>query len=271
MKILIISDEYKPETVRLAQDIWIWCKSRHIDVVVQPKKIERSKGEQIIALALGGDGFIMRQSKRLQNARIPLLGINFGRKGILAYAEQSNWEKVLEQIFAGDYTVEKRMMLAVEHLDGNGNVLHAFAVANDVYIRHPKRMVMFQLTINEAIAYEKVHADGVVVCAPMGSTAYYRTSGGHPFPSGIGISFICPMDMNVAPLVQQDDDVVEVLLKDVGSYQKKPAFLIADGQDVEIKINEKIVARKSKKSTYFVRPNGLSWFHIAQQKLGLSK
>lgn len=275
MRFIIIHDEYKPEAGLLAREIEEWLKKgKAVFVELQPENIRRANDDddrEVVALVLGGDGFIMRQSKRLQNARIPLLGINFGRKGILAYAEQSNWEKVVEQILAGDYTVEKRMMLVAEHLDEKGSALHAFEVVNDVYIRHPKRMVVLQLTINGDVAHEEVHADGVVVCAPMGSTAYYRTSGGHPFPSGIGISFICPMDMNVAPLVQQDDDVVEVLLKDIGSYQKDPAFLIADGQDVEIKVNEKIVVRKSKKSAYFLRPNGLSWFHIAQRKLGLSK
>lgn len=274
MKFMIIPDEYKPEAGRLAEDIATWCRNRGIDVEVleaQSKKIERNKGGQVIVLALGGDGFIMRQSKRLQKARIPLLGINFGRKGILAYAEQSDWEERLLQVLRGEYRIDKRSVLHVQHFGADSKPLHTFEVVNDVYIRHPKRMVILKVAINGAVAHEEVHADGAIVCAPMGSTAYYRTSGGHPFPSGIGINFICPMDMNIGPLVQREDDVIELTLVDVGSFNKESAYLFADGQDVEMQIGEKIVVRASEKKVYFVEPNGLSWFHIAQKKLGLSK
>lgn len=263
MKFSVVRDPFKEETELFNQELVKWCQERNIEV-------EPGTGKNTIVLALGGDGFIMREAKRLQKSSLPVLGVNFGRKGILAAVEKENWQENLSRVIRGEYKIERRLMLTCDHLDGAGRLVKRIESINDIYIRHPKRMVIVGLRINGEVVHKEVHADGVVICTPMGSTAYFRTSGGSPFPSGIGVNFICPMEENLTALIQTEGDVIEVTLSDVGSFKKEPAFLFVDGEDSEIKVGEMIRVRKSKKKARFVIPRGFSWFHVAQRKLGLS-
>lgn len=271
MKFLIIFDPYKEGAEKLSHEIAAWCKNRDIHIGIQPEVIESDKERQTIALVLGGDGFIMRQAKRLQKSRIPLLGINFGRVGFLAVAEPQDWKETLECILRGEWQLKKRTMLSCVHLNQNGDVIHRFEAANDVYIRHPKRMVSLSVAVNGRLAFQDLHADGIVVCTPMGSTGYYLAAGGKPFPSGIGIQGICPLAMNTSSLVQEEEDIIEIVLKDIGSLDKEPAFLFIDGEDTTMCVGDKIIVKKSKRHVYFVVPKGFSWISVAQRKLGLAQ
>ena len=82
MKFFIIHDTWKSEAEILAKEIVKWCNAKGVKAELQPKSFSRANRSGTIVLVLGGDGFIMRQSKMLRKSKIPLLGINFGRKGI---------------------------------------------------------------------------------------------------------------------------------------------------------------------------------------------
>ena len=60
-----------------------------------------------VIVTIGGDGTIMRYSKKAAKYNKPIVGINAGRMGYLANIEQNEY-KLLGKLKTGDYTIENR-------------------------------------------------------------------------------------------------------------------------------------------------------------------
>src|SRR5262249_3219375 len=58
-----------------------------------------------IAVALGGDGTMLRALQRFLGAGVPVIGVNFGRVGFFASIRREELESGLARVFAGDYRV----------------------------------------------------------------------------------------------------------------------------------------------------------------------
>ena len=70
-----------------------------------------------LAVAVGGDGTILRTLARLLGTGVPVIGINFGRVGFLASIAPERLEDDLARVFAGEYrTIEQPTLEA--QLDG---------------------------------------------------------------------------------------------------------------------------------------------------------
>ncbi|HKL88969.1 MAG TPA: NAD(+)/NADH kinase, partial [Salinibacter sp.] len=64
-----------------------------------------------LVLSFGGDGTLLRTAHLTGPNDTPLLGVNIGRLGFLADIEVEQLHEALEQIVAGNYTIEERMVL----------------------------------------------------------------------------------------------------------------------------------------------------------------
>src|SRR5262245_27527394 len=79
-----------------------------------------------LAVAVGGDGTILRTLARLLGTGVPVIGINYGRVGFLASIAPERVEDDLARVFAGEYrTIEQPTLEA--QLDGE-----TFVAVNDV-------------------------------------------------------------------------------------------------------------------------------------------
>src|SRR6185312_6098769 len=56
-----------------------------------------------LAIALGGDGTMLRALTRFLGTGVPVLGVNFGRVGFLTAIEGHDLEGGLRRVFDGDY------------------------------------------------------------------------------------------------------------------------------------------------------------------------
>src|SRR5690349_18230905 len=74
-------------------------KSRHKRV--NPDKFK--KGDYDLAIAIGGDGTMLKAAHMVANHDIPLLGINRGRLGFLADIPADSVESMLAKILDGKY------------------------------------------------------------------------------------------------------------------------------------------------------------------------
>jgi NAD+ kinase len=152
-----------------------------------------------LAVAVGGDGTILRTLARLLGTSVPVIGINFGRVGFLASIAPERLEEDLARVFAGEYrTIEQPTLEA--HLDG-----HAFVAVNDVVATSSTLGRMIEL--GWAITGEDlgvVSCDGMICSTPSGSTAYNLSNGGPVLVRGIdamAITFIAPHSLEARPLV----------------------------------------------------------------------
>ena len=177
------------------------------DAVERVRAVAESAGVQLVdeparaqlAVAVGGDGTILRTLARLLGTGVPVIGINFGRVGFLASIEPERLEDDLARVFAGEYrTIEQPTLEA--QLDGK-----TFVAVNDVVATSSTLGRMIEL--GWSIAGEDlgvVSCDGMICSTPSGSTAYNLSNGGPVLVRGLdamAITFIAPHSLDARPLV----------------------------------------------------------------------
>jgi NAD+ kinase len=152
-----------------------------------------------IAVALGGDGTILRTLARLLGTRVPVIGVNFGRVGFLASIEPADLGDGLRRVFAGAYRVLELPTLAAE-LDGSTHVAVNDVVATSSTLG---RMVELAWSVGgEDVG--TVPCDGMICSTPSGSTAYNLSNGGPVLGRGLdamAITFIAPHSLHARPVV----------------------------------------------------------------------
>ncbi|QSB12586.1 NAD kinase [Natronosporangium hydrolyticum] len=130
-----------------------------------------------IVLALGGDGTLLRAAELARPAGVPLLGINLGKVGFLAEAEEADLEKVVSVVADRAYTVEERLTLDVT-ADLDGRLLADSWALNEVSVEKNSRAMLELLVDVDGRPLSRYGCDGVLCATPTGSTAYAFSAGG---------------------------------------------------------------------------------------------
>jgi len=152
-----------------------------------------------LAIALGGDGTLLRTLAKLLGSPVPVLGVNYGRVGFLASIEPDDLERGLARVFAGEYVVVELPTLEVQ-LDGETHL-----AVNDVVATSATLGRMVELSW--AIGGEDlgtIPCDGLICATPSGSTAYNLSNGGPVLVRGLdamAVTFIAPHSLHARPLV----------------------------------------------------------------------
>ena len=268
MKFLIIYDDYKPEAKKLARRIHKWFEEKEIDSILQPENLDLSPQEPIVALVLGGDGFIVKKAYELAKKEIQFLGINFGTVGFLATAEPEEWKEAVEKILEGRYEVKRKMVLRGS-LRGE-----EFDAVNDIVLfRGLQKFVRMKVELDGKVLYEDIGGDGIIICSAIGSTAYNLAAGGPIIEVGIGLTPLAIHRMNIKPLALDESRVFEVTCLG-GSYKPDAEYrLEVDGDNSRIvKRGDKIrVEYSDSPSIGFIVPEGFIFTKALQEKLGLTK
>ena len=160
--------------------------------------VEESRDAEL-AVALGGDGTILRTLAHLLGSSVPVIGVNFGRVGFLASIAPNDLEDGLRRVFAGEYKVDELPTLEVR-LDGDTHVAVNDVVATSSTLG---RMVELAWSIGgEDLGV--VPCDGMICATPSGSTAYNLSNGGPVLVRGLdamAITFIAPHSLHARPMV----------------------------------------------------------------------
>ena len=144
---------------------------------VQYQPLLEAVQEAEFAIAIGGDGTILRCASHLIHTNTKLLGINTGRLGFMAALEPSQIQEIA-RLRTGDYRVSSRMLLCGDLLDLHGHVVQHCTALNDITIaRQYAHVVDFSVYRNDVLLGE-YRADGVLFSTPTGSTAYALSAGG---------------------------------------------------------------------------------------------
>jgi len=152
-----------------------------------------------IAIALGGDGTLLRTLAKLLGSPVPVIGVNYGRVGFLASIEPDGLERDLARVFAGEYVVVELPTLEVQ-LDGATHL-----AVNDVVAT--SAMLGRMVELSWAVGGEDlgtIPCDGLICATPSGSTAYNLSNGGPVLVRGLdamAVTFIAPHSLHARPLV----------------------------------------------------------------------
>ena len=152
-----------------------------------------------LAVALGGDGTMLRALHRFLGTKVPVLGINFGRIGFLTSVPGDALEAGLERALSGEFDVVELATIEAT-LDGAQH-----AAVNDVVATSsaPGRMIKLRARLGDE-ALGSTACDGMICCTPSGSTAYNLSNGGPVMMRGLdamAITYVAPHSLHTRPLV----------------------------------------------------------------------
>ena len=129
------------------------------------------------AVALGGDGTILRAAEITLLRDIPLLGINLGHVGFMAEVARPTIEAIGQCIINRKYVSESRMILQFAVLRDGKEIDRGWAL-NEVTVER-ERNTMVELFVEiDSRPLSHWGCDGLICSTPTGSTAYAFSAGG---------------------------------------------------------------------------------------------
>ena len=156
-------------------------------------------GEVDLAIALGGDGTMLRALQRFLGTGIPVIGVNFGRVGFLSSIPGDELEAGVARVVGGELEVVELATLEVE-IGGE-----RFVALNDAVVTSGElgRMVEIEWSVGGE-DFGRVPCDGLICSTPSGSTAYNLSNGGPVLMWGLdamALTFVAPHDLRARPFV----------------------------------------------------------------------
>ena len=196
-----------------------------------------------LVCVLGGDGTFLRTARAIGGSGVAALGVNLGRIGFLAKVEPEGLERALEQVAAGDYTVEERFRITARLVRADGRT-EDHACLNEVVVARGSRVRMIRLEVEVSGSHLATYvSDGVVVATPTGSTAYSFSAGGSILDPRLRNMVITPVAGYLSPLhsvVAGEDHEVRITLREAVDG----ALVSVDGQlDVPISVGDRVEVR----------------------------
>lgn len=269
----ILHHPRKPESRELAQAMasmlnehgcQAWLSSAWEEEAIS-RRLARSDGLDVL-ITLGGDGTILRAARLGASYAIPILGVKMGRLGFLAEVEPDKWREPLAKLLAGEYWLERRMMLDVRMwrdgpaLDDKGRELH-YRALNDVVVSRGGLARLVRIATSIDGDYLTTYAaDGVIVATPTGSTGYALAAGGPILPPELRNILLIP----IAAHLSLDRAVVlsEGATVSLRVYSDHQVILTVDGQfEVEVQDGDQVDVTGSADSAYFVRMRSPAYFY----------
>jgi len=220
-----------------------------------------------LIFSIGGDGTFLKCVTYAKISQTPIVGINSGRLGFLAYISKEDISEAIDDIIQKRFTIEERTLIQV---DTNNKLFGEFNYAlNELTVqkRDSSSMISIDVYMNDELL-NKYWADGLIIATPTGSTAYSLSSGGPiivPDSGNFVITPIAPHNLTVRPIVLSDDNVLK--LKVSGRSQNFMAALdfrseiFDDSTILTVKKAEfKVKMIKLKNSNFFTTlRNKLMW------------
>ena len=280
-KIALITNNYATGIADTLRTVTNFLSSRNIELILdeycaellpdsgyQQVNMDQLSEDCDLAIAIGGDGTMLRAARLLAENDIPLLGINRGRLGVLTDIPTDNVEKHLGEILDGHYFEGKRFQLHCEVKRDDQSLMECNAF-NDVIIQKWNIAKLIELVtyVNQTLVHSQ-RADGMIVATPTGSTAYALSGGGpilHPKLDALVLVPICPHTLSNRPIVIDGSSIVEIV---VGTPEIDHARLSCDGEIVfELMAGDSVCIRKKDKEVRLIHPANHNHFNTLRKKL----
>jgi NAD+ kinase len=264
----------RADAIALGRTVAAWLTERGHTVVLEAAEADLVDGPHAAAddhptldlvVAIGGDGTVLRATRRAVAADADVLGINLGELGYLAEVEPDGWEAALGAYFAGQHRVDERMLVAARTSEGplppglNEVVIEKQALG---------RTIRLGVRIDGAFFTSYV-ADGLIVATPTGSTAYSLSARGPivaPSHRALVMTPVSPHTLFDRSLILGPSSVVEVAV-----LGDRDAAISVDGQDHgHLAVGDAISITAAPDPARFATFGGRDFHQILKAKFGLS-
>jgi len=221
-----------------------------------------------LIIIVGGDGSLLSAARTLVGFGVPLLGINLGHLGFLVDLCAIDVHKALDDIMAGEYTEENRFLI-ISEIERDGDYFGAGNAFNDVVVHKTDvaRMIEIETYIDDKFMHS-MHADGLIISTPTGSTAYSLSGGGpilYPSLNVMELVPICPHTMSNRPVVISGDSEIDIVVSDRFSTQAQVTY---DGQiNFDLLPGDHVKIMRHPKHITILHPKNYDYFEILRAKL----
>ncbi|MBD0400027.1 NAD kinase [Flammeovirga sp. EKP202] len=194
--------------------------------------------EADVIVALGGDGFLLQVLHTYPHLDIPIFGMNRGTLGFLLNEYKDDVD-LLERI---NHSKDIHLCpISVDIEDDQGEHYHYKAYNEVSVIRYSGQSANLKIAVNGKTMLEALHADGVLVSTPAGSTAYNFSAHGPIIPLNSNLLALTP----VSPFrprrwkgaLLPDDVNIEITNLDP---VKRPIGAAADSKEVKNAVRAKV-------------------------------
>lgn len=280
MKFAVIANPQKYSVRDPFVDLLNWSDENQVTVAFSSELQELYRGEEHpsasvvedeeqaidradIVIALGGDGTMLYTARLMKNIQKPILGVNSGRLGFMAYTQKENLEQALEFLLEGNYRIDKRYLLEAE--DHNGNIYHAL---NEFLFskKDSTSMVTVHAEYDEMFIND-YWADGLIVASPTGSTAYNLSSSGPIVMPNTDVMVLTPINphtLTTRPLVLPSNKSLKIVVE----KQEQEVLFSYDGQIREIQSYPfEVNIQRSNFTIDLIELPNQSYFDTLRQKL----
>ncbi|ADL13236.1 NAD(+)/NADH kinase [Acetohalobium arabaticum] len=281
-KIGLIPNPTKEQAIETVKGIIDWLEKRGIEYLVEEESAglvgEQNKGssyqemavEVDLVIVFGGDGTFLNTARHFAAVEMPILGVNLGGLGFLTDIELSKLGSALEDLIAGKFEIEERMMLEAKVIR-EGEKINQVVAVNDVVITKGSFSRIIELkTYIEGEYVTTYPADGLIVASPTGSTAYSLSAGGpivNPKLKSLVVTPICPHTLSSRSIVTAGDEVVEVEVK----ADHEDIMLTVDGQTgLKLASGDKIKIKHSDLVTKLVKLEDYNFYKILKNRIQFS-
>ncbi len=216
-------------------------------------------------VSLGGDGTLLSLVRRSYGYHKPVMGINAGNLGFLADITIDDVDNFLEQLFAGVYRIDDRMMIegCIRTKEGDEKQFFAF---NDVVITRPAISKMAKINASiDGEQFNTYRGDGLIISTPTGSTAYNLAVGGpmvFPLTQAFILTPISAHSLTQRPLVLPADFTIELNSPD------EKVIAVIDGQDnYEMHEGDILIVKGALEGAKLLHRKERNYFSVLREKL----
>lgn len=270
------------EAWQTACELSEWFAERNISTVgksqtekkfcdIKTANEQKFKDDVDLIVVLGGDGTMISTARLTGEKETLILGINYGSLGYLTEFRIEEMFPALEEILKGNYEIDRRVMLEIEHRRGE-KLLGTGRILNDVVINKAVLARIIEIEVElDKLYVNSFRADGLIIATPTGSTAYNLSAGGpivYPSMNAMVLTPICPFTLTNRPIVVPDSAEINLRLKN----DSDGVVLTLDGQvGYPIQRDDCVVIRKSPTNFNLVQPTNRNYFDVLRNKLKWGK
>lgn len=238
--VMLVPNDLYPDSVVDARRLADWLDEQGLDVVYAPSfglDAGFAPDGVDLAVALGGDGTLLRAARLVGESEVPLLGLSYGHLGFLTCDDHGmDICSLVGAALAGELHVSRRTRLRMTLFgtDAEGHEASREACAlNEVVLSRggSGKIVECDVKVNGR-AIDGLRGDGFVVASATGSTGYALSAGGPivtPEYKGMVCVPIAPHTICARAFLTSPADVVELEVTDARSLDR---CVFADGEDV---------------------------------------
>ncbi|TFV59039.1 UNVERIFIED_ORG: NAD kinase [Bacillus sp. AZ43] len=228
-----------------------------------------AEGAEIV-MVFGGDGTFLRAAELARYSDAALMGVNLGRVGFLAETEPEAVEETLLAIERCEYSVEERLALDVDVLDGDGAVVGGTWALNEVSVEKAERSRVLDVVLAiDGRPLTSFGCDGVLCATPTGSTAYAFSAGGPVVWPDVEALLLVPSNAHALfarPLVTSPNSVLTVAVPADGNRSR----VSADGRRfVEVPDGGRVDVRRADHPVRIARVHASTFGDRLVAKFGL--